>query len=340
MNLFCYLGIHEWDNCRCSRCNMIRDASHAWRGCICTCCSKVRDIEHDWSQDCQRCSICQTLRDVPHEWIGCKCASCGKTRDTEHDWAKDCQRCSVCNTFRAIQHEWVGSKCAKCGKKDRAHLPSEIEKALLHQISNDHPHTNLITGALSGNASPQYSVGIMFMKGENVEQNAHFGKMLLKSAADQGHLLAREYLQIHCAPIAEPRNPIEEAKNVMRQQTDSRAIWRAIESQNDAMRILFDIVLPEATIITEEMAIKAFHVIEMFAGSSGATPTFVQSLKEIEDATSKAVTAWIAKFGISYFEIQKTESHTQLRMISQVNSPSRVAGEWIWRTPSGYVCCR
>ncbi len=122
----CFLGIHSWDGCRCSKCGKTRDAEHVWDGCTCPKCLRTRDAEHAWDGcKCSKCAIsrehewdgckcsrCGKTRDAEHTWNGCKCSTCGKTRDAEHTW-NGC-KCSTCGTTRA--HEWDGCKCSRCGK--------------------------------------------------------------------------------------------------------------------------------------------------------------------------------------------------------------------------------
>jgi tetratricopeptide (TPR) repeat protein len=104
MNILCWFGLHSWKDCRCERCNALRDEEHDWNGCCCKICAKTRDYYHDWN--------------------GCSCKNCAKTRDEQHDW-NGC-RCKICAKTRDEQHDWNGSLCKICGKNlDEEH---DIEK--------------------------------------------------------------------------------------------------------------------------------------------------------------------------------------------------------------------
>lgn len=116
-------------NCeKCSRCGKTRENPHDWSK-DCKNCSKCREYrgkeEHDWN-GC-RCSKCEQTRDEQHDWSGCKCSKCGHPRDKQyepHDWS-GC-KCSKCGQTRDEQHEWKYDgynsgadyymyKCVKCG---------------------------------------------------------------------------------------------------------------------------------------------------------------------------------------------------------------------------------
>jgi uncharacterized protein (TIGR02145 family) len=95
----CFIGLHTWDNCKCSACGKIRDEQHVHTtDCeICDKCGTVSENQHNWTKDCQKCS------------------KCGKTREMEHTWKKDCEKCSKCNKTRKDQHHLVDGICSVCG---------------------------------------------------------------------------------------------------------------------------------------------------------------------------------------------------------------------------------
>ncbi len=78
MALACFLGIHKWNGCECTKCEKVRP--------------------HDWSSNCTQC------------------ANCGVTRDKNHDWSSDCEKCRNCDETRNNVHLWDGDRCQACGK--------------------------------------------------------------------------------------------------------------------------------------------------------------------------------------------------------------------------------
>ena len=105
---------HHWDGCKCTRCGTTRDEGHRWDGCKCTVCGAVRDQGHDWSKDCDSCSRCGAKSPTGHAWDGCQCTKCGKTRNEGHHW--DGCKCTRCGRYRDEGHHWDGCKCTRCGK--------------------------------------------------------------------------------------------------------------------------------------------------------------------------------------------------------------------------------
>ena len=83
MRLFCRLGVHSRDHCKCKSCGLRRDADHRWMGC--------------------KCAVCGKTRDEGHVWNGCKCKVCGQTRNEGHAW-NGCR----CKVFRQIRGDMAG----------------------------------------------------------------------------------------------------------------------------------------------------------------------------------------------------------------------------------------
>jgi hypothetical protein len=118
----CSLGFHQWDGCKCKKCDKERNKGHKWDGCKCVDCGKIRDESHNWF-GC-KCRECGKTRDESHNWFGCKCRECGKTRDENHNWYK-C-KCQTCGKTRDEEHDWVKhplserqytARCRQCGKE-------------------------------------------------------------------------------------------------------------------------------------------------------------------------------------------------------------------------------
>lgn len=123
MRLFCQLGLHSWNRCKCVRCGLRRDTDHLWNGC--------------------KCQVCGKTRDEGHRWNGCKCTACGRTRDEGHLW-KGC-RCRVCGQTRDEGHDWDGCLCRRCGKvRDEGH-ETDLSP-LTAQMRPAHRGTALETG--------------------------------------------------------------------------------------------------------------------------------------------------------------------------------------------------
>jgi ankyrin repeat protein len=59
MSISCFLGIHYWDHCKCSKCG------------------KTRDNNHDWSKNCEKCAKCGITGPNHHVRIGRRCSVCG-----------------------------------------------------------------------------------------------------------------------------------------------------------------------------------------------------------------------------------------------------------------------
>jgi uncharacterized protein (TIGR02145 family) len=101
MSFKCKIGIHSWNGCKCSECDVTRDA------------------EHELSADCGKCSSCgKTFKEDQHDWTkDCEsCAACGKTRNTQHSWLKDCEKCSKCGKIRSNMHRITEGICEVCGQ--------------------------------------------------------------------------------------------------------------------------------------------------------------------------------------------------------------------------------
>lgn len=64
MSLKCKLGLHSWDGCKCSDCDLIRDEQHDWKGCKCAGCGKERYKNHNWSDDGEKCIECGIIMDT------------------------------------------------------------------------------------------------------------------------------------------------------------------------------------------------------------------------------------------------------------------------------------
>jgi len=94
---------HDWDGCKCKRCDKTRDEQHDWDGCKCKRCDKIRDEQHNW--DGCKCKRCGKVRDEQHDWDGCKCKRCYKIGFERHDW-NEC-KCKRCGYIRDDQHEWI-----------------------------------------------------------------------------------------------------------------------------------------------------------------------------------------------------------------------------------------
>jgi len=99
MSLKCKMGIHHWD------------------GCICTECNVVRSSNHDLKEDCEKCAKCGTEIHDNHDWSkDCeKCSKCGKTREYGHSWHDNCEKCSKCGLQRKDKHKIVNGVCTICG---------------------------------------------------------------------------------------------------------------------------------------------------------------------------------------------------------------------------------
>jgi ankyrin repeat protein len=74
----CKIGLHSWNECKCSDCG------------------KTRNNKHDYSKDCEKCS------------------KCGNTRDNQHNWNNDCEKCSKCGKVRVNIDARINCKCLKC----------------------------------------------------------------------------------------------------------------------------------------------------------------------------------------------------------------------------------
>jgi uncharacterized protein (TIGR02145 family) len=141
MSFKCNIGLHNWNGCKCSECEKIREEQHNWSGCKCTKCGKTRDEQHNWTKDCEKCSNCGKILVNAHKWLGCKCTVCGKIRDEQHDWSKDCERCSKCGKVLVNAHKWSGCKCSDCGKtRDEQHTWSGC-KCTICEKTRDEQHT-------------------------------------------------------------------------------------------------------------------------------------------------------------------------------------------------------
>src|SRR5688500_7825869 len=82
MSILCTFGFHQWKNCRCSRCFVVRDVEHRWEGCCCVECKRKRDTGHNWSVPC-KCSTCGAIRIEFHMISGCTCTAC---KENFHEW--------------------------------------------------------------------------------------------------------------------------------------------------------------------------------------------------------------------------------------------------------------
>ena len=94
MSLKCLFG-HQWNGCKCERCNAMRNEGHKWVL-----------LEGKCSE---KCSICGKERNIEHKWNGCKCEQCGAIRDEEHKWKiekhiKKCEKCGM------VEYDWDGVK--------------------------------------------------------------------------------------------------------------------------------------------------------------------------------------------------------------------------------------
>jgi Tfp pilus assembly protein PilF len=69
---------------------------HEWNGCKCSNCDKIRNEQHDLSKDCEKCS------------------KCGNPTGKQHNWSEDCEMCSVCSTIINNRHVWENNKCKIC----------------------------------------------------------------------------------------------------------------------------------------------------------------------------------------------------------------------------------
>ena len=100
MNLICFLGIHKWNKCKCTKCN------------------KVRDMLPTWEFNCEKCSVCESERENAHDWsINCeKCSVCESERENAHDWSDNCEKCSVCVMLGTDKHIHKNDICIKCGR--------------------------------------------------------------------------------------------------------------------------------------------------------------------------------------------------------------------------------
>ncbi len=86
MNLLCKIKGHNWDGCKCTRCNETRDSMH-----------KFEPLKNKCAK---RCVKCGKEVEIPHTWEkeGCeaRCRVCGKT-ETRHTW--HAHKCTVCGIY-------------------------------------------------------------------------------------------------------------------------------------------------------------------------------------------------------------------------------------------------
>lgn len=94
MAFICKIGLHPWNECKCTECG------------------KIRNSHHDFSENCIRCS------------------KCGKSSGNQHDFTANCEKCSKCGLEIRLSHDWTKDfkKCATCGKeRTNYRLPASIE---------------------------------------------------------------------------------------------------------------------------------------------------------------------------------------------------------------------
>lgn len=106
MKLLCTIGLHKWEECRCSRCGAQRDTEHSWNGCQCSVCKKVRNEGHEW--ELCYCKICDLEN---HKWEHCRCRECGKDRDKYHLIDSNTCKCEICGLY---EHAFQPFRCATC----------------------------------------------------------------------------------------------------------------------------------------------------------------------------------------------------------------------------------
>jgi hypothetical protein len=99
-----FLGVCDWDGCRCRICRKTRDGGHDWDGCKCRNCPRAR---HEWDGcHCRRCDA------EKHEWKGLACLTCGLQKDIrallESHFAKEGQAIEhLLERLASIDLDWT-----------------------------------------------------------------------------------------------------------------------------------------------------------------------------------------------------------------------------------------
>ena len=138
----CTFGFHDWDACKCRRCDKIKpvdDPAHDWDACICRHCGArkpVSDGAHDWDGcKCRKCGLIDWNADrSKHDWNKCECRRCGKV---EHTWIETTESDDVSErvgsanvdsrTFEEYTLTTTTSTCTVCGKTYSTSTKSNVQ---------------------------------------------------------------------------------------------------------------------------------------------------------------------------------------------------------------------
>ena len=91
---------------------------------------------HDWSKNCESCANCDKQQKGAHIWQGCRCAMCGKT---DHDWETDSKirNCSKCSTEEYCSFErYLILTYGNLIPKRTFRLPFLDSPTIVHEVSD------------------------------------------------------------------------------------------------------------------------------------------------------------------------------------------------------------
>jgi len=111
MNLFCKLGMHSWDGCKCSKCEKVREGNHSPKVYKCPKCKNI--LEEGEAIVFEYFLNIESVK-LPFQWVSRK--SIAKTI-TEIDkpliWGKD--KIVERNINEHLQSNIIPYRCEKCG---------------------------------------------------------------------------------------------------------------------------------------------------------------------------------------------------------------------------------